>query len=219
MAITITTKSGRFWTTRRDLRRAAWEYRAEQEPREIMAEADAYGRGYGQVLTVVAHQDCGDWSGYETDALRCRDEHGKTTTIPFSAARIWSEGGRDQYCVAHYEDVRDVEDEWGDYLSVRGLLAIAGLEAAREDVDYSSLAEEFIANHPDARYFVNDERGFANEWTLHIRVGEDDDADDDADLREITAEDAVWYLATAVMSVEDYESAYGCECAVGAVLE
>lgn len=217
MAITITMVNGQqYFVTRRDIRRASWQYVSGQDPREVMTEREAYGRGYGSVLTVFAHPDCGDWSGYETDALRVRDAHGRVTTISLSACRIWSEGGRDQYQSQHYEDVRDVEDEWGDYLSVRGLLAIAGLEAAREDVDYSSLAEEFIANHPGARYFVNDERGFANEWTLYVRVGEDDDADED--LREITAEAAVWYLATAVMEREDYEARYGCECAVGAAV-
>lgn len=216
MAITITMTNGQqYLVTRRDIRRAVWTYVSDQDPREIMTEADAYGRGYGSVLTVFAHTDTGDWSGYETDALRVRDAHG-TTIIPFSAACIWSEGGRDQYCVAHYEDVRTVEDEWGDYLSVRDLLDIAGLAVSREDVDYTSLAEEFIDANPGARYFVNDERGFANEWTLHVRVGE---GDDDDDLREITVEDAVWYLATAVMEREDYEATYHCECAVGAVLE
>lgn len=217
MAITITTDNGsQYYVTRRDIRRAAWIYVAEQEPREITTECEAYGRGGGPVLIVANHYDCGDWSGYETDALRCRDAHGKTTTIPFSAARIWSEDGRDQYCVASSEDVESVEDEWGDYLPVRELLDIAGLSVSREDVDYTFLAEEFIRANPDARYFVDDMRGFANEWTLHV-VCEKKEVDDD--LREITAEDAVWYLATAVMEREDYEARYGCECAVGAVVE
>lgn len=216
MAITITTVDGSFWVTRRDIRRAVWTYVSAQNPREIVTEREAFGRGGGPVLTVVAHTDTGDWSGYETDALRCRDEHGRVTTIPFSACRIWSEDGRDQYCVSARENVENVEDEWGDYLSVRDLLDIAGLAVSREDVDYTLLAEEFVSANPDARYYVDDERGFANEWTLHVRLRE---GEDDDDLREITAEDAVWYLATAVMDRDDYEATYHCECAVGAVLE
>lgn len=224
MIYRITTHDGRtLRTTTRDLLASSWSYIEDQNPREIDTEnGDGYGwsgRPVPDRLCLSVVQDTGDWSGYETDALRVRNEHGRVEYINFSAVRIWSEDGRNQFCVGGYE-ADGVEDDRGIPVSVSEILDAAGFAVSEPDVDYTSLAEEFVAANPDARYYVDDERGFANEWTLVIRMeAERQDDEDDDSLREITAEEAVHYIADAVMEPRDYEAIHGCEPYVTAVVE
>lgn len=222
MIYIIKTRDNEYRTTSSALRNADWTYIADQDPREIMTERDAYGptTSTPERLTVSVSPDSGDWSGYETQALRVRDAHGQTTTIPLSVAVIWSEDGRTSIYVGGGDEADVTRGEWGENVSASDLLEAAGLSVSETDVDYTSLAEEFVAANPDARYYVDDERGFANEWTLFVRLSaERHDDDEDDDLREITTEEAVHYIADAVMSTRDYEALHGCIPHVAAVVE
>lgn len=168
-------------------------------------------------LIVSISPDTGDWSGYETPALRVRDEHGKASTIPFSATVVWSEDGRTDFFVG-YEDADVTSGDWDEPVTAIDLLAAAGLSVSEPDVDYALLAEEYISDNPDVQFFVDEERGFANEWTLIVRLAARQGQDED-DLRELTPAEAVHYLADAVMGPRDYEAIHGCEPHVGAVVE
>lgn len=219
MIYTITTKAGATYkTTTRDIRNAAWTAIADQDPREITTAGEVYG-GWGydtERLVVTVTPDTGDWSGYETDALRVRDADGKATTIPLSVSVIWSEDGRSSIYVRGGEEAVVTKGAYDEYVSADDLLAAAGLSVDETDIDYTALAEEFVSANPDARYYVDDERGFANEWTLVVRTGA---RQDDDGLREITADAAVYYIADAVMDRREYETIHGCEPSVAAVWE
>ena len=219
MMYEITTTSGRVYrTTGHDLRQASWVEIGDQDVREITTHAAAYGRGAdepGRLCVVCPAPDCGDWSGHETAALRVRDEHGRVEEINFSATVIWSDDGRTEFFVGN--EAADVTDEWGASVAAADLLAVAGLPVSAPDVDYKGLAEDFCAANPEARYLIDEGRGFANEWTLIVRSGARQD-DEDA-LREITPDEAVQYLADAVMDRRDYEAIHGCEPYVAAVME
>ena len=219
MIYRITTKAGTYSTTDRDIRSAAWTAIEDQDSREITTYADAWGRGTNEPGRLCVHcpaPDSGDWSGYETDALRVRNERGRVETIKFSATVVWSEDGRTDFFVG-YDDADVTRGEWDEPVTAADLLEAAGLSLSEPDVDYAALAEEYISANPDARYYVDDERGFANEWTLIVRSGAERDDEDDDDLREITPEEAVSYIADAVMDRRDYEAIHGCEPYVGAV--
>ena len=87
------------------------------------------------------------------------------------------------------------------------------------DYDYKAMAREYYNDddNKDARYYVDDERGFANEWSLY--VVKSDDADIDGDWRRITDEDMICsYIADAAMTAEDYRAYHLCDKACGGIV-
>jgi len=119
-------------------------------------------------------------------------------------------GGEDdefEYTVSDIEEMlRDaLGDDWPSWESVA--------------YDYEAIATDYYNEHSadGYRYFIDDVRGFANEWTLHILTDSDDEADeawralDDRDL-------IIHHIADAAMSSRDYESQHGAMDATGVVV-
>lgn len=220
MIYTITTKAGATYkTTGRDLRQATWVDTGETAPRWIDTEEKFYGPNAtdtpNQLMVCVDYSD-DDFTRYEA-VLRVRGK-GRVTTINFEALYDW---GREE--TSYYVDGEEAEvrDDWGHLYCAHDFCKEAGIPLQKPEIDYDDMAVRFVSDLPEETTFMmDDRRNFANEWILYVRpAAKPDDNDGDDNLREIMGDEALRYLAIAVMDRQDYRAKYGLDPYVAAVMD
>lgn len=237
MQIKITTPAGEYTTTTDALKAAEWTHDGESPSYAICPASDIYGRHGApyedNVLTIQAGDSCEDWSAIEA-TVEATDAAGAPVRLYISAASIWADDGASSIFAepAGGDYTRaTVEDEDGCELQTADIERIVGAECEREGIDYDAAAADWLAENTDdkTRYWMDDHRGFANEWTLYIdpqgrealTIGdlEGTTCPDKADhLREIDAEDVPGLLADAVRTPEDYKAEHLAESSVCAIV-
>lgn len=86
------------------------------------------------------------------------------------------------------------------------------------DLDYDALAEEFLEDHDGYIYVMDNERGFANEWTIYACETESEAKEIERIRSNTTRYDAVHvatYIADIMMDKETYKYKHGCMKCVG----
>lgn len=248
--ITITTRHGEWTTTEAAIKAATWERESYMETRSICLKGDEWNSPdweENHTLTIHRAGDECDWSGIATNNLKAKDEEGREVILHVSARIIWDEDGRSFFIaypkikgVGEPEDSfdyrRDEADirrgDWDEHVSARDWMDFAGhpSEGAPE-IDYAEVAAEWMNDNCDerTRFWMDDCRGFANEWTLYIdpqgrealTLGDMDgtcNPDTAEHLSEISREDATHYISDAVMSGEDYEREHAAVSCVFAIM-
>lgn len=167
----------------------------------------------------VACDDEDMWQAQTCESVMARD--GKA----YSVCMVSTQNGdgcavcpvADGPAVADQYSKYEIEDEDGYDCSVGEVADALDLDLADDNClpdasDYESAAEDYVVTHADARYFVDRLRGFANEWTLHILMG---DAEPDEDWEMVS--DPVAWIKDALMDADTYHGEYLADKAVGAV--
>jgi hypothetical protein len=79
-------------------------------------------------------------------------------------------------------------------------------------LDAEEAADEFLSDHAGYRYILDEERGFANEWTLYA-CATDAEAEkalsENSKLREVPSEKARAWIADALLPSRKYEREHG----------
>lgn len=119
--------------------------------------------------------------------------------------------------VADHNSKYEIEDEDGYDCSVGEVAVALDLDLADDNClpeasDYESAAKSYVEENADARFYIDRERGFANEWTLHVLTGE---AEPDEDW-ELVSNPVAW-LKDALMDADTYHGEYLADKAVGAI--
>lgn len=247
--ITITTKHGTWTTTEADIKAATWKRESNMERRTICPMADIYNSPdwrEGHSLTIHREGDECDWSGIVSDNLKATDAEGREVILHLSASEIWDEDGRSSYIAypadrneptpencKYWNDEADIKrGDWDEPLHANDWLDIAGLPSeGAPSTDYAEAAADWMTENCDekTRYWMDDCRGFANEWILYIDphgrdvltagdLNGDCNPDPAEGLSELSRETVAHYIADAVMSREDYEREHLAESCVRAIM-
>lgn len=204
--------------TSRDLRNADWVETGETAPRWI--DIDPWRNSANANLVVLADDDDDDFTRYEAE-LRVR-ENGRVTVIQFEIVYDWGREETSYYVMSddgRYREAEIREEWWGNLLCAHDFCKMVGLPLNEPEIDYDELAEKYIADHPEYRWWEADERGFANEWHLVAAPAGFDPEGYSYELRPLTAEEAVRDLAIAVMPDKEYKVRYGLDHCISAVVE
>lgn len=212
MNLTMKTINGEWTVTDADLQSAKWV--------EIdSGNSTTYsGDGFDHTIVAAPQSDETWWDGIEASDIPANDAEGKPCRISISLDVCDNEDSH--IFVNATEEVRFAESEDGERYHASQLAEIVGHNiGGKMHLDYEGAADKFIADHPDARYIMDNQRGFANEWTLYVCKTDEEVAviaSRFEDTSEYDSESVRPWLISAMQSDDDYKSDHGAEkcCAV-----
>jgi len=205
MNIEITTRNGKWTTDTEKIAAAKWE--RIDSGNDTTWQRDDYSHN----IEAIPVGDDTWWDGIEAE-VEGADENAELKKVNISLDVADDESS---HIFADGEEVVRAETEDGESLWAYDIAELAGYSiGGRMELDYEAAADEFIADHPGARYIMHNHRGFANEWTLWV-CDSDEEAEEAIEATnnwdEYTAETVRNWLISAMQTDRDYKLEHGAE--------
>lgn len=163
---------------------------------------------YGGIITIAA----GDYCAFRSLSANVPavDADGTSCSVNIELTRTENE---DADIRVDGDIVAAEIDGWPCSLSdIEDIIGFTISEDWSYDID--EVADDFIADHEGCIYVMDNERGFANEWTLYVckSQAEAEKVEASRGHTERIAPDSVRrYIIDALMSAESYRRKYGLE--------
>ena len=174
---------------------------------------------YSHAIIAIPVGDDVWWDGIEARDVPALDAEGNTCKISISLDVCDDESSH--IYINDTDEVGHAESEEGEDYYAYDLAKLCGHTiGGKMTLDYDDAADDFIRDNPNARYVMNNMRGFANEWTLYVCA--DETAAEGVksrfeDCTEYDAESVRPWLISAMQSKEDYEADHAAVKCCGAM--